>query len=310
MKQRWALESAHCISNMKHLVSPVHDPYLNIAVERYLFDHYSGEELVLLWVNNPCVVIGRNQNAWLETDHTALKEEQAVLCRRYTGGGAVWQDRGNLNYTWITEENSPERIIRMIQDTLQSFGIPALRNERNDLLIGDRKFSGTASLMDEGVHLYHGTLMIDVDLDRLERVLTPSVLKMQSHGIDSVRSRVMNLNTLSRELTVEGMIQRFLQLFPSEEIPWPGEEAQDLRSVLASEKWLLEQSPKFDVLLEYRIHGSLYSVSADVHSGRIEQVSVSTDDLRPVDTSALEEQLTGMLFDEDTIRRKIKETVH
>ena len=294
---------------MKLLVSPVHDPYLNIAVERYLFDHYDGEEIVFLWVNDPCVVIGRNQNAWLETDLTVLKEEHAVLCRRYTGGGAVWHDRGNLNYTWITEEDSPSGIISMIRDVLHSFGIPALTNERNDLLINGKKFSGTASLMDDGIHLYHGTLMVDVDISRLERVLTPSKLKMKSHGIDSVRSRVMNLNTICSELTVEALIQRFTEMYPGKSVPWPGKEAQDLRNALSSEEWLLEQSPKFDVLLEYRIHGSLYRVSIDVDSGRITNAAVSTDDLRPVDVLLVEEQLAGEVFDEEKIGEIVKEAV-
>ena len=311
MKQRWVWESEHSISNMKHLVSPSTDPYLNIAAERQLFDDYSGEDTVFFWVNDPCVVIGRNQNPWLETDRDAMKKEHVLLCRRYTGGGAVYQDRGNLNYSWISRDATPERLITMITNVLNTFGIRAVRSQRNDLLIGERKFSGTASLRDEGISLYHGTLMIRVDRERLSRVLTPSKLKIASHGIDSVRSRVMNLADLA-DITSEAFTERFLAQYPSEETGWPGdsEDVQKRRKRLMSEEWLLEQTPGFDAVLEYRINGVQYQVTVKTDSGRIVQAQVYTDSLDPAGIPGIAEHLNGCLFDREIVERILKEAVH
>ncbi len=293
---------------MRIVVSPQYDPYLNIAAEKTLFDEYDGEDTVFLWVNDPCVVIGRNQNAWLETDRTVLEEEDVRICRRYTGGGAVYQDHGNLNYSWITGSDSPKRILDMVSGTLRSFGMDAVRSERNDLLTEGRKFSGTASLRDDGKYLFHGTLMIGVDIARLERVLKPSRLKMQSHGIDSVRSRVINLNTVLPELSTERFTERFSELYPADTGVFPGDrdDVKALRNQLAGDAWLYEQSPGFDVLLEYRINGSLYQVSAKIVSGRIDAASVYTDSLDPADVSHIADRLRNMLFDEERIEEVIR----
>lgn len=310
MKPPWVWESARCTSNMKCLVSPVHDPYLNIAVERQLFDDYDGEDTAFLWVNDPCVVIGRNQNPWLETNRDAMKQEGVLLCRRYTGGGAVYQDRGNLNYSWISRDTTPQRMICMITEVLKTFGIRAVRSERNDLMIENRKFSGTASLRDDGVSLYHGTLMISVDRERLARVLTPSRLKIESHGIDSVRSRVMNLSDMA-DISTEAFTARFLDLFPGDEILWPGESdsVRKRRNVLSSAEWSLEQTPGFDALLEYRISGSLYQLAVRTDSGRIAEASLYTDSLDPAGLEHVSERMKGCLFDRDTLEEIIKEAV-
>ena len=296
---------------MKRLVSPVRDPYLNIAVERQLFDDYDGEDTAFLWVNDPCVVIGRNQNPWLETDRDAMKQEGVLLCRRYTGGGAVYQDRGNLNYSWISCDTTPQRMITMITEILKTFGIEAVRSERNDLMIDDRKFSGTASLRDDGISLYHGTLMISVDRERLARVLTPSRLKIESHGIDSVSSRVMNLSDMA-DISTEAFTARFLELFPGDDIPWPGDKdsVRMRRNKLSSAEWLLEQTPGFDAVLEYRIHGSLYQAAVKTDSGRITEASLFTDSLDPSGLEYVSERMKGCLFDRDTLEEIIKEAVH
>ncbi|MBR2990486.1 MAG: lipoate--protein ligase [Solobacterium sp.] len=295
---------------MKRLVSPVCDPYQNIAVERQLFDDYDGEDTAFLWVNDPCVVIGRNQNPWLETDRDAMKQEGVLLCRRYTGGGAVYQDRGNLNYSWISRDTTPQRMISMITEVLKSFGIKAVRSERNDLMIDDRKFSGTASLRDDGISLYHGTLMISVDRERLARVLTPSRLKIESHGIDSVRSRVMNLSDMA-DISTEAFTARFLELFPGDDIPWTGqkESVRMRRNELSSAEWLLEQTPGFDALLEYRINGSLYQAAVKTDSGRITEAILYTDSLDPFGLEHVSERMKGCLFDRDTLEEIIKEAV-
>lgn len=262
-----------------------HDPYVNLAVEQALFARR--EEAVYLWRNAPCVVIGRNQNPYQEADLDYMKEHNVSLVRRCTGGGAVFQDLGNLNYSFFTECDSPSYIIGLVKEVLASFGIAVEQSGRNDLLAGGKKISGTAFLYDDD-YLYHGTLLVDVCKDQLERCLTPSALKLQAKGIDSVRARVVNLRELSDEITVVGLIQRFEELLgtKAESVPITGQicrEAEKLRS----DHWLYGESPQYEITLERRLGGNLYQFALHVEQGRIRDLKVYTDALKTPDMETI-----------------------
>ncbi len=285
---------------MKLYCSESHDPYVNLAAEQALFARR--EEAVYLWRNSPCVVIGRNQNPYQETDLDYMKKHNISLVRRRTGGGAVFQDPGNLNYSFISGSGSPAFIIQLVREVLTGFGIKTEQSGRNDLLADGRKISGTAFLYD-GYYLYHGTLLVDVCLEQLERCLTPSKLKLQTKGIDSVRKRVVNLRELSDEITVEGLIQRFGELLrtKAESIPKSVKIMRDAEK-LRSDHWLYGESPQYEITLERQLSGSVYQFVLHVGQGKIRDMKVYTDalmmpDMRTIRSFFLNRAFTIETFD-------------
>jgi lipoate-protein ligase A len=184
------------------------DPHTNLAMEKHLMDITPAGICVLyLWQNQNTVVIGRNQNAWLECRSSLLEEEGGKLARRLSGGGAVFHDLGNLNFTFLvrSEDYDVDRQLSVIQEACRICGIKAEKSGRNDLLADGRKFSGNAFYHHQGHAYHHGTLMIDVDKDKLQRYLSPPKAKLEAKGVASVRSRVVNLKELNPALTIEHM---------------------------------------------------------------------------------------------------------
>lgn len=184
------------------------DPYENLALEEYLLFHVKAGECVLyLWQNRNTVVIGRNQNAWKECRVSLLEEENGYLARRLSGGGAVYHDLGNLNFTFLVrkEDYNLKKQLEVIARAARSFGIEAEVSGRNDVLAQGRKFSGNAFYESGDFAYHHGTILVDVDTDRMSRYLTVSKEKLKSHSVDSVRSRVGNLKEFCPQLTVETM---------------------------------------------------------------------------------------------------------
>ena len=181
------------------------DPYENLALEEALLSRVGEGELILyLWQNEGTVVIGRNQNPWKECRTALLAEEGGHLARRLSGGGAVFHDLGNLNFTFLMNEADYDlpRQLTVLERACRSLGIPAQRSGRNDLLAEGRKFSGNAFYKHKGKAYHHGTLMVDVDLERVQRYLSPSKAKLAAKGVDSVRSRVVNLREFVPDLTI------------------------------------------------------------------------------------------------------------
>ncbi len=184
------------------------DPHINLALEKHLMDMTPPGMCVLyLWQNQNTVVIGKNQNPWLECRTTLLQEEGGTLARRLSGGGAVFHDLGNLNFTFIMckEDYDLDRQLSVIQKACSLAGITAEKSGRNDLLADGRKFSGNAFYQNRTHAYHHGTLMIDVDREKLGRYLSPPKAKLEAKGVTSVRSRVVNLRELSPALTIDGM---------------------------------------------------------------------------------------------------------
>ena len=182
------------------------DPYENLALEEALLSRVGKGELILyLWQNERTVVIGRNQNPWKECRTALLTGEGGHLARRLSGGGAVFHDLGNLNFTFLmsAEDYDLPRQLTVLERACQSLGIPAERSGRNDLLADGRKFSGNAFYKHNGRAYHHGTLMLDVDLEMVQRYLSPTKAKLAAKGVDSVRSRVVNLREFVPELTID-----------------------------------------------------------------------------------------------------------
>lgn len=204
------------ITSLKIFDGTSFDPYYNLAVEKQLLDHVQpGECILYLWQNQNTVVIGRSQNAWLECRTSLLDSEGGVMARRLSGGGAVFHDLGNLNFTFLvkTEDYDVDRQLSVIQEACRLAGIQAEKSGRNDLLAEGRKFSGNAFYHSGGHSYHHGTLMVDVDKDKLGRYLSPPKAKLQAKGVASVRSRVVNLKELAPNLTIDLLKKYMVQAF-------------------------------------------------------------------------------------------------
>lgn len=196
------------------------DPFFNLAAEAYLF-HHSPEPVCMLWQNEPAVLIGKHQDVWSEVNRPFAEANHIHIARRFSGGGAVYQDLGNLNLTFIgqLDEDSPEQFTRWLARFLQTAGVPAIADTRQALFVEGRKISGSAQYVRRNRFLHHATLLFSADLDRLRLVLDPPAENCPTAApgpprlfTQSVKSPVANLSELLRtEETLDRFRGRLLQ---------------------------------------------------------------------------------------------------
>lgn len=176
------------------------DPKQNLALEEALFKTYNFDEPILyLWQNDKSVIIGKHQILENEVNLKLCRDNSVEIVRRNSGGGAVFHDLGNINFSIITNKNDTNDYLKPIINTLEEFGLQAKINGRNDLVLEDRKFSGMAFYTKKEKVLVHGTLLFDVDLNLMSEVLTPNKSKLSKHFVKSTESRVINLKTNLKE---------------------------------------------------------------------------------------------------------------
>ena len=219
------------------------NPYENLAYEELLMKFAQpGICILFLWQNDHTIVIGRNQRLEAECHVESFLKAGGWIARRRSGGGAVYHDRGNLNYSFIGYEAEKDRFcyVDIIGRAMESLGLDVPFNGRNDLLTGQRKFSGTASYRHKSVVCTHGTILIAGDTSAMQRYLTPEQSKMARNGVQSVAARVVNLCSLLPTLTVADVKKAIMQVTESEALPWRvnQDELQKLRTVYASKEWI------------------------------------------------------------------------
>lgn len=200
---------------IQYVVSNSTDPFLNVAVENYLLSLPDSDIVTLyLWKNYRTVVIGQHQNPFSECNVELLESEGGHLMRRRTGGGAVYHDDGNLNFSFIVPVRYYDqgRQFNVLQRAVASYGLHTELSGRNDVLCGGRKFSGNAFAVGKNHRLHHGTILIKGDMEALQRYLRVKPAKLQKHGVVSVQSRVVNLSELA-PVTSENIVPRLLDAF-------------------------------------------------------------------------------------------------
>ncbi len=267
------------------------DPYRNIATEKYLLETVpEGTCILYLWQNQNTVVIGRNQNAWAECRTSLLEEEGGKLTRRLSGGGAVFHDLGNLNFTFLVndEDYDLDKQFSVIQVACSYVGIEIERSGRNDLLAQGHKFSGNAFYHSQGKAYHHGTLLVNADMEKLGRYLTPSKAKLQAKGVASVRSRVINLTELVPSLTCQKLAECMAKAFgavygfETEEItltPEANAYIDDWAERLHSWDWLYGPKLPLSLSCEARFDWGSLTLEFQVSGGQIAAVQVYSDSM-------------------------------
>ena len=295
------------------------DPHYNLAVEQSLLESVEDRCILYLWQNQNTVVIGRNQNPWKECRTTLLAEEGGHLARRLSGGGAVFHDLGNLNFTFLMPQEDYDlgRQLTVIQEAVRSLGIPAEKSGRNDILAAGRKFSGNAFYKNGRQAYHHGTLLVDADMGKMSRYLNPSKAKLQSKGVDSVRSRVVNLKELNPEITIanlsEALEKSFAEIYDLPmQILTDGDldsaRIQELTERNRSWTWNYGQKIPFTFECEERFAWGSLQLQLQIENGVIQQAKIYSDAMDWALTPDLEKALKGCRFDRQALRQRLTES--
>lgn len=301
----------------KIVVSTSVDPYYNLSLEEYLLNNVEEDEVILyLWQNANTVVIGRNQNPWKECKCKELELNNGKIARRLSGGGAVYHDLGNLNFTFVASEAlyNLEKQLKVILKAAQKEGINAQFSGRNDIEVNGKKFSGNAFYFTKTSAYHHGAILIDTDISKLGSYLQVSKEKIQSKGIDSVQARVVNLKSLRETITVESFKMRLKESFkeiyggnPEEYIL--NEEIfklNELYNKYSSWEWIYGESPSFDISFKNRFTWGDIEIGLTLKKAYIEKAVIYSDALNSSLILRLGDVLEGINFDVSKICEKIR----
>lgn len=293
--------------------APTGDGWLNLARDGYFLENNKkGDVILYFYVNKNAVIIGRNQNAWRECSIANMDADGVQLVRRHSGGGAVFHDNGNLNFSFITDEKHYDlnRQMRVILNAVSKLGLKAELSGRNDITVDGKKFSGNAFSLAKGNRSHHGTILVNADLTKLSNYLCVSKEKMRSKGIDSVRARVCNICELSSGLTVEAMRRLVIESFIEEygaasEYVFDGmalAEVEERRERLASWEWRFGKTPQFDFETDKRFSFGDTQIYFNSRNGVIRETKVYSDCLDTELTTEIENALTGVHFRKEEIK--------
>ncbi|MCB7320574.1 lipoate--protein ligase [Lacrimispora sp. 210928-DFI.3.58] len=293
-------------------------PYKNLAMEEYMTLHVpEGTCILFLWQNRHTVVIGRNQDCWKECRVSALEEDGGYLVRRLSGGGAVFHDLGNLNFTFMVkkEDYDVDRQLQVIIEAVRMAGIRAEKTGRNDITVEGRKFSGNAFYQSGDCCYHHGTLMLRADKEQMSKYLNVSKEKLASKGVSSVKSRVANLCEYNPELTIEqikkNLVQAFSEVYGREAKELKEQELPEAGIKILMEKfeswdWKYGRKIPFEYEMERRFPWGGVRLQLQVNEGRIQDVNVFSDAMEQGVIEELAAKLKGCPYMADAICSAVK----
>ncbi|MDN3447130.1 lipoate--protein ligase [Psychrobacter sp. APC 3281] len=305
---------------LRILKSAVTNPWFNLATEDWIFNTLNPDSHTLfLWRNSETVVIGRSQNPWVECKTDKMEADNVFLARRQSGGGAVFHDLGNTNFTFLSPSDAydQEANFTVIINALKKLGIDATLSGRNDMQVGDRKISGSAFRHAADRSFHHGTLLVNANMQKLGDYLNPHPLKLKAKGIKSVRARVANLvdfnETINHETLSDAIIEAFCE--------YHGETAQveqlDEASLvkqptlnayyqqMADWDWRFGKTPEFTHHIEKRFDWGMMDVHMDVKQAIITEVVIFSDALNVELIDLLKKTLTGVKYNKPEIKNKL-----
>lgn len=298
---------------MLYLESPSLDPYFNLALEEYLFTVLPPhEQCLLLWQNKNAIVLGNYQNAIEEINPTYVKEHAIKVARRLSGGGAVYHDLGNLNYTLIIDQDKLEDfsfhiLVRPVIQTLASFGIQAECTGRNDLTIHGKKFSGSSQFTQNGRLLHHGCIMLDSDLNAVATALKVRAAKFISKSVKSVASRVTTINDnvafpIPMHLFKTTLTHHFLRNTPSQSYKLTMTDLSNVRKLrdekYATWMWNYGRCADYSIQKEHKFPAGLVNISMEVENVQIKNIRIFGDFFGKGDIHELEQSMIGLILDQ------------
>lgn len=297
------------------------DPYFNLAAEEYLLKN-TKEEYFMLWRNEPSIVVGKHQNALAEIDLTYVREKGIKVARRVSGGGTVFHDLGNLNFSFISNGEEGKLInyrkfATPIVEVLGNLGIEATFSKRDDILIDGMKISGNASHVYKTRVLHHGTLLFSSDLSDLSKALKTDAERYTDKAVKSVRSKVTNISQhLAQDMDVNALRDKIMEYILE---TWQGSKLYeyseaDIRAIeelkverFSTWDWNFGYSPKYKFSKQVTVEQGSFGVEMKVVSGRIEEIFIQADFLGRTDTTEIERVLTGVRHDPAFIEKRLRE---
>ena len=289
--------------------------YENLAIEKELLSKVDSKTVILyLWQNHNTVVIGKNQNPLAECDIAKINEDNVKIARRMSGGGAVFHDNGNLNFSFVAakENYNLQKQLEVIQKACALAGIKAEISGRNDILVDSKKFSGNAFYHTKTASLHHGTLLISSNLDNVSKYLTPDISKLQAKGVKSVKSRVTNLKEINTTLTCQKM-REYMVDAASEVYGVKAEEYTDINNLktketiklLSSREYIYETPIPYTAVFGGRTELGTFELRFLVKNEKIQDIQVFTDALDEQISEKMKELLKGEKYDLAKIENKL-----
>lgn len=300
------------------LVSSSASPAFNLAAEEYLLT-VGREDCFLLWQSDSAIIVGRNQNAWAEVDASYIREHQIPVIRRLSGGGAVYHDGGNVNFTFIRSDAGRFRaafaqMLNPVLSFLQAMGVPARQEGVSDLAVEGRKISGSAQCVHRGRLLHHGTLLFDSDLAALSRALRVIPGRYVDKAVTSIRKPVTNIRPwLKEDMDVPAFMERLLadiqQRYAARRIVFSEGDRAAIHELAARRydtwEWNFGHGPPYRFENTLDAQSSALRIAFDVRAGRLDHVRLSGSDLSPSATAAIEASLTGCRHDHRALREAL-----
>lgn len=296
------------------------DPAENLALEQYVFDNLPRDRVwLLLWQNHNAIIIGKHQNTLAEINEAFVQAHGIRVVRRLSGGGAVYHDLGNLNYTLIADAQGSDLDLglfcRPVIRALQKLGVDAQLNGRNDMTIGGQKFSGNAQYRKNGRVMHHGTILFDADMSVLAGALQVDEEKIKAKGVKSVRSRVTNVRPhLPQDMTLsqfrQALLQSILEEMPGEEYVLTAEDTAAIEAIRRERygtwEWNYGRSPACDVHKKCRFEGcGTVEAFLQLKQGRIEAISFRGDYFSTEDSDALAQSLLGCALERSALEKAL-----
>ena len=299
------------------------DPHINLAIEEYALKNLGEDDSYLLfYINEPSIIIGKNQNTIEEINTEYVESNGIKVVRRLSGGGAVYHDLGNLNFSFITKDDGNsfhnfQKFTEPVIKALEKMGVKAEISGRNDIMAEGRKISGNAQFSTKGKMFSHGTLLFNSEMDHIVSALKVRKDKIESKGIKSIRSRVANISEFLKEpMTIEQFRLELLKnIFEgASEIPEYVLTEEDWKKIyeLSKERyqtwdWNYGKSPKFNVQNSKRFPVGLIEFRLEVSKGIIESCKIYGDFFGVGDVADIEKKLIGVLYEKEAITEALKE---
>ncbi|MDD4082483.1 MAG: lipoate--protein ligase [Sphaerochaetaceae bacterium] len=288
--------------------------WFNLALEQKLLKLAEKEPLLYIWQNDKCVVIGKYQNAFVECNLENMEKDSVKLARRMSGGGAVYQDLGNLCFTVAGRRENFKYLDKMevVLKALRASNLKVERSGRNDIILEGKKISGSAFQLSDSFVSYHGTMLFNVDFSAMGKYLTPSKIKLESKGVKSVSARVVNIQTIKPDFKMKTfektLIDEFVLEFGScKKIITYGEnyleDIKDDFQHFSDKNWIYSKVGEFPIKVEIKFEDFLMQLNLSIAQGRVKEVKIFSDTLEEGTVEELEKSLINISYNKESFEK-------